>query len=179
MKTGRNRLGRQDQPNFGRAIGERRQRLARWAVPFLTAAAVTLAAAPAQASTGGASTVADSGAQTGSEIAFAPMQWAGATWYGPGLYGRHTACGQLLGPETIGVAHRNLPCGTTVKFVYRGHALVTQVIDRGPYSRGNAWDLTQAAARALQFEKSGADRLRFAVSLEYAGSWRPTRRAGR
>lgn len=179
MKTGRNRLGRQDQPSFGRAIGERRQRLARRVTPLLAAAALALAAAPTQASTGGASTVADSGAQAGSEIAFAPMQWAGATWYGPGLYGRHTACGQLLGPETIGVAHRSLPCGTTVKFVYHGHALVTQVIDRGPYSRGNAWDLTQAAAQALQFEKSGADHLRFAVSLEYAGSWRSTGHAGR
>lgn len=150
-----------------------------WPALLLFVAAIAVSAAPAQASTGGASTLADSGAQAGGEIAFAPMQWAGATWYGPGLYGRQTACGQLLGPETIGVAHRSLPCGTTVKFVYRGHALVTQVIDRGPYSRGNAWDLTQAAARALQFERSGADRLRFAVSLEYAGSWRSTGRAGR
>jgi rare lipoprotein A len=150
-----------------------------WPALLLFVAVLAVSAAPAQASTGGASTVADSGTPAGSEIAFAPMQWAGATWYGPGLYGRHTACGQLLGPDTIGVAHRNLPCGTTVKFVYRGHALVTQVIDRGPFSRGNAWDLTQAAASALQFEKSGADRLRFAVSLEYAGSWRSTRHAGR
>jgi rare lipoprotein A len=141
-----------------------------WPALLLFVAALAVSAAPAQASTGGASTVAASDAQSGSEVAFAPMQWAGATWYGPGLYGGHTACGQILGPETIGVAHRNLPCGTTVKFVYRGHALVTQVIDRGPYSRGNAWDLTQAAAHALQFEKSGADRLRFAVSLEYARS---------
>ena len=150
-----------------------------WPALLLFVAALAVSAAPAQASTGGASTVADSGAQAGSEIAFAPMQWAGATWYGPGLYGRHTACGQLLGPDTIGVAHRSLPCGATVKFVYHGHSIVTQVIDRGPYSRGNAWDLTQAAARALQFEKSGADRLRFAVSLEYAGSWRSTSHAGR
>ena len=148
-----------------------------WPALLLFVAALAVSAAPAEASTGGASTVA--GAQAGSEIAFAPMQWAGATWYGPGLYGRRTACGQVLGPETIGVAHRSLPCGTTVKFVYHGHAIVTQVIDRGPYSRGNAWDLTQAAARALQFEKSGADRLRFAVSLEYAGSWRSTHHAGR
>jgi rare lipoprotein A (peptidoglycan hydrolase) len=150
-----------------------------WPALLLFVAAIAAFAAPAQASTGGASTVADSGASAGSEIAFAPMQWAGATWYGPGLYGRHTACGQILGPETIGVAHRSLPCGTTVKFVYQGHSIVTQVIDRGPYSRGNAWDLTQAAARALQFEKSGSDRLRFAVSLEYAGSWHPTGHAGR
>ena len=62
------------------------------------------------------------------------MRTAGATWYGPGLYGRQTACGQTLRPSTIGVAHRSLPCGTTVKFVYHGHSLVTQVIDRGPYT---------------------------------------------
>lgn len=172
MKQGRNRLGRQDHLGYGRADCERRQRLGRWAAPLLVVAVAVLVAMPAQASTGGASTVAGSGAQAGSGIAFAPMQWAGATWYGPGLYGHHTACGQLLGPDTIGVAHRSLPCGTTVKFAYHGHSIVTQVIDRGPYSHGNAWDLTQAAASELQFEKSGADRLRFAVSLEYAGSWR-------
>ncbi len=149
-----------------------------WPALLLFVAALAVSAAPAEASTGGAST-ADNGAPGGSQIAFAPMQWAGATWYGPGLYGRRTACGQVLGPETIGVAHRSLPCGTTVKFVYQGHSIVTHVIDCGPYSRGNAWDLTQAAARALRFEKSGADRLRFAVSLEYAGSWRPTGPSGR
>ncbi len=150
-----------------------------WSALPLFAAVLALFAAPAQATTGGASAVAAPGAQPGSEVVFAPMRWAGATWYGPGLYGRHTACGQLLGPNTIGVAHRSLPCGAAVKFVYHGHALVTRVIDRGPYSRGNAWDLTQAAARVLQFEKSGADRLRFAVSVEYAGGWRSTGHAGR
>jgi rare lipoprotein A (peptidoglycan hydrolase) len=139
-----------------------------WNALLPLAAVLAASATPAQATTGGASAVAASGAHGGSEIAFAPLQWAGATWYGPGLYGRHTACGQLLGPNTIGVAHRSLPCGTTVKFVYRGRSIVTQVIDRGPYSRGNSWDLTQAAARALKFERSGADRVRFAVSLEYA-----------
>lgn len=144
-----------------------------WPALLLFVALLAVSVAPARATTGGASTVAASEAQSGPEIAFAPLQWAGATWYGPGLYGRQTACGQVLGPDTIGVAHRSLSCGTTVKFVYHGHSIVTQVIDRGPYSRGNAWDLTQAAARALQFEKSGADRLRVAVSLEYARSSRP------
>ena len=158
----------------------------RTALLLLVVLLACAAVAPARATTGGlstatggAGTAASSEAQAGEEIAFAPMRWAGATWYGPGLYGRHTACGQLLTARTLGVAHRSLPCGTQVKFVYRGHSIVTQVIDRGPYSRGNAWDLTQAAARALQFEKSGADRLRVAVSLEYAGSWRSTGRAGR
>jgi hypothetical protein len=131
-------------------------------------AVLALAAATAQASTGGASTAASSEAQSGQGIAFAPMRWAGATWYGPGLYGNHTACGQVLRPRTVGVAHRSLPCGTTVKFLYRGRSIVTRVIDRGPYSRGNSWDLTHTAARALGFARAGVAQLRFAVSLEYA-----------
>jgi rare lipoprotein A (peptidoglycan hydrolase) len=135
---------------------------------LLVAASIALASATAHAATGGASTAAAGDAQAGRGIAFTPMQWAGATWYGPGLYGRHTACGQVLRPHTVGAAHRSLPCGTTVKFVYHGHSVVTQVIDRGPYSHGNSWDLTHAAARALHFDKVGADRIGYAVSLEYA-----------
>jgi rare lipoprotein A (peptidoglycan hydrolase) len=179
MKTGKDRLWRQDHPRHGRARGERPPRHARCVALLLVAATIALAAATAQAATGGASTVAAGVAQAGRGIAFAPMQWAGATWYGPGLYGNHTACGELLSPDTVGVAHRSLPCGTTVKFVYHGRSIVTQVIDRGPYSHGNSWDLTQAAARALRFDKAGADQVRFAVSLEYASNWRAKRHSAR
>jgi peptidoglycan lytic transglycosylase len=94
------------------------------------------------------------------------MRVAGATWYGPGLYGNHTACGQTLRPGTIGVAHRTLPCGATIKLAYHGHYLVTQVIDRGPYSEGNDFDLTNGARRALGF--NGADQVRYAVAMQYA-----------
>jgi len=149
-----------------------------WTALLLFAALLALAAVPAQAATGGASTGTASEASAGSGIAFAPMRWAGATWYGPGLYGRHTACGQVLRPHTIGVAHRSLPCGTTVRFVYHGRAIVTKVIDRGPYSHGNSWDLTLAAARALRFDKVGADRVGFAVALKYARDARSKGHAG-
>jgi len=152
MKEVRNRLGRKER---------------RWIALLLTAAAIAMCAPGiAQGSTGGASTVASSGALEGSGLAFAPLRFAGATWYGPGLYGQHTACGQTLRPQTIGVAHRDLPCGTPVRFVYHGRQLVTRVIDRGPYTRGNDWDLTNGARRALHFGGSG--RIRYAVALHYA-----------
>ena len=121
----------------------------------------------AQAATGGASIAYGGGASvTNEEIAFGPYRSAGASWYGPGLWGNKTACGQTLRPRTLGVAHRSLPCGTAVKFVYKGRALVTQVIDRGPYAHGRAWDLTAAASEALGFE--GVGMVRYAVAVEYA-----------
>ena len=144
---------------------------------LLIAAMLVLGATPAQAATGGAATPAADQANAGA--AFPPLRWAGATWYGPGLYGNNTACGQVLRPSTLGVAHRTLPCGTAVKFVYRGRQIVTRVIDRGPYSYGNDWDLTLAVAEALDFDQVGADLVGFAVSREYAGSSRAKRGSAR
>jgi hypothetical protein len=73
-----------------------------------------------------------------------------ATWYGPGLWGNQTACGQTLTPDLIGVAHRSLPCGTLVTLVYEGRTITVPVIDRGPYGvPGAQYDLTQAAAFVL------------------------------
>jgi rare lipoprotein A len=73
-----------------------------------------------------------------------------ATWFGPGFYGQTTACGQTLTPAVVGVANRTLPCGTLVKFTFRGHALTAPVIDRGPYAHnGASWDLTTEAAHTL------------------------------
>ena len=74
-----------------------------------------------------------------------------ASWYGPGLYGNRTACGQVFGPETHGVAHKTLPCGTLVRFYYYGRTVVVPVIDRGPYVDGRTWDLANATKEALGF----------------------------
>lgn len=71
------------------------------------------------------------------------------TWYGPGFYGKRTACGKRLTRRTIGVAHRKLRCGTKVEFFYRGRKVVVPVIDRGPFVRGVVWDLTRAAMKRL------------------------------
>lgn len=129
-------------------------------------AVIALSAAPAQAMTGGAATPSPSAEPIPGGIAFGATRSAGATWYGPGLYGNNTACGQVLLPETIGVAHRSLPCGTAVKFMHKGRQLVTRVIDRGPFTAGNAWDLTNGARLALGFE--GVGRIRYAVELRDA-----------
>jgi rare lipoprotein A (peptidoglycan hydrolase) len=134
----------------------------------------------AQASTGGASavpaaeatettttTTAAASTFDEAELSFTPFRFAGASWYGgTSMWGRHTACGQVLRPSTVGVANKTLPCGTPVKFVWHGHSIVAPVIDRGPYIKGRAWDLTSAAAEDLEFE--GVGQIRYAVAIEYA-----------
>ena len=113
-----------------------------------------LAAHRAQA--GGASAPgAASAPRRSTELAGMPLASDIATWYGPGLYGRKTACGQTLTPALVGVANRTLPCGTLVKMTYAGHALVVPVIDRGPYVEGREFDLTEATKRELGFGDTG------------------------
>jgi Lytic transglycolase len=168
MQTGIDRRGRKDHSKLGAMTRARPgRRLRRAARAALVAALVLLAhgAVPAAAGTGGASPVGPDGTvPVGQGLLFSsPMRLAGATWYGPGLYGRQTACGATLTPATMGVAHRTLPCGTAIKFAFHGHYLVTRVIDRGPFSPGNAFDLTNGARRALGFE--GAGEVQYAIEL--------------
>lgn len=71
------------------------------------------------------------------------------SWYGPGFYGQHTACGQILTTSLLGVANRTLPCGTLVSFRWAGRTITVPVVDRGPYVSGRQWDLTYATCYAL------------------------------
>jgi rare lipoprotein A (peptidoglycan hydrolase) len=78
-----------------------------------------------------------------------------ASWYGPGLFGGHLACGGTLRPGTLGVANKSLPCGTKVSFRYRNRTVRVPVIDRGPYVGGREYDLTVATKQRLGFRGHG------------------------
>ena len=90
------------------------------------------------------------------------MNKATASWYGPGFYGNETACGETLTKQTVGVAHRTVPCGTKVTFFANGNWATAQVIDRGPFVKGVAWDLTSALAE--QLEVTYTEKVRAAVA---------------
>jgi rare lipoprotein A (peptidoglycan hydrolase) len=85
---------------------------------------------------------------------------ATVSWYGPGLYGNHLACGGTLEPGTAGVAHKTLPCGTRVRLCLR-RCVTTRVIDRGPYVAGRTFDLTAPVRDAIGM--SGVATVRYAV----------------
>lgn len=91
------------------------------------------------------------------ELAVTVYRPGRSTWYGPGFYGRRTACGQKLTRDLQGVAHKRLPCGTRVAILYRGRRVTVPVVDRGPYRKRTRWDLTAATARSLGFD--GVDRI--------------------
>jgi rare lipoprotein A (peptidoglycan hydrolase) len=117
--------------------------LAALATPVTAAFAGTTGASGAPVSGGASPTPAASGKTTL------------ATWFGPGFYGRSTACGQKMSPKLEGVASRTLPCGTLVQIAYRGQRLTVPVLDRGPYgNNGATWDLTAGAARALEIKQT-------------------------
>jgi len=80
---------------------------------------------------------------------------AGASYYGPGIFGNGVACGGTLMPGTMGVANKTLPCGTKVKLRYHGHSVTVPVIDRGPYVAGRDFDLTWAVKLKLGFPGVG------------------------
>ena len=74
----------------------------------------------------------------------AVLRPAVASYYGPGLYGNPLGCGGTLQPDTVGVAHKSLPCGTKLMVANGDRSVKTEVIDRGPYVGGREFDLTEA-----------------------------------
>jgi rare lipoprotein A (peptidoglycan hydrolase) len=76
-----------------------------------------------------------------------------ASWFGPGLYGHRTACGQKLTRFLKGVAHRTLPCGTLVEVRWYRHHAIVPVVDRGPW--GVPWHL-DLTARTMCWQLTGS-----------------------
>jgi hypothetical protein len=80
------------------------------------------------------------------------------SFYGPGFYGKRTACGLAYTTTLQGVAHRTLPCGTKVTFrnPANGRTITVPVIDRGPYAAGRQWDLSGATCTYLRHCYTGS-----------------------
>ncbi len=86
------------------------------------------------------------------------------SWYGPGLIGNGTACGQTLTRKLVGVAHRTLPCGTLITFRSHGHTITAPVVDRGPFVSGRIFDLTYALCKKLEHCYTGPIDWRYGTS---------------
>jgi rare lipoprotein A (RlpA)-like double-psi beta-barrel protein len=81
-----------------------------------------------------------------------------ASWYGPGFYDNRLPCWQWLQanglpiqfePDTWGVAHKTLPCGTMLTLSHGANTITVPVVDRGPYIAGREIDLSPRVKAAL------------------------------
>ena len=103
--------------------------LARWRADVLGVLRIrAVVQSPGQATAAGASP----------EVGVTVYRQALATWYGPGFYGRRTACGLTMTHALMGVAHKRLACGTPVAVSYKGRRVTVPVVDRGPFARASA-----------------------------------------
>ncbi len=74
-----------------------------------------------------------------------------ASFYGPGLQGGRTASGERFDRHRLTAAHPRLPLGSRVLVtnLANGRRAEVEVNDRGPYAKGRAIDLSEAAARRI------------------------------
>jgi rare lipoprotein A (peptidoglycan hydrolase) len=85
--------------------------------------------------------------KTGPQAVGSYLALAGSS--GAAAFGRKTACGGVITQDTEGVAHPTLPCGARIFVTFHGHTVLVPVVDRGPYTSGRQFDLTDALARRL------------------------------
>jgi rare lipoprotein A len=85
-----------------------------------------------------------------------------ASWYGEQFQGRQTASGEPFDMLDFTAAHPSLPLGTIVKVtnLRNGRTVVVRINDRGPVVDGRIIDLSYNAARALDFQERGVQKVR-------------------
>ncbi|WGF89652.1 septal ring lytic transglycosylase RlpA family protein [Marinivivus vitaminiproducens] len=80
-----------------------------------------------------------------------------ASWYGEDFHGLATANGEVFDRDLPTAAHPTLPLPSLVRVtnLENGRTIVVRVNDRGPFAKGRLIDLSQEAARQLDFEEAG------------------------
>jgi rare lipoprotein A (peptidoglycan hydrolase) len=79
------------------------------------------------------------------------------SWYGEKFQGRMTASGEMFDLHKLTAAHKTLPLGSLVKLtvISTGRSVIVRVNDRGPWTKGRDFDLSEAAAIALGIHDRG------------------------
>ena len=97
--------------------------------------------------------------------AVAPAGWNTAFAGSRGETGdaQRTSCGQVLGPESLGVTHPVLPCGAKVVLRYGDTQVLTEIIDNNLVEPGRQLEVTEALARTLGIEGTVEIEWRFAT----------------
>jgi peptidoglycan lytic transglycosylase len=91
-----------------------------------------------------------------------------ASWYGAQHQGKQTASGEIFDQRLFTAAHRALPFGSKIKVtnLANGKSVEVRINDRGPFDEDRIIDLSEAAAKALEFLQSGKATVRLELLAE-------------
>lgn len=94
-----------------------------------------------------------------------PYEVGTASWYGEDFVGKPTASGEPYNMFELTAAHPTLPLGTLVKVtnLRNRRVVVVRINDRGPVVPGRIIDLSYSAAKVLNFQSRGIQRVRLDV----------------
>lgn len=90
-----------------------------------------------------------------------------ASWYGANFHGRMTANGEIFDRDSVVAAHTTMPLPSYARVtnLQNGYSMIVRVNDRGPFHANRVIDVSERAAAALDFKRSGTARVR----VEYVG----------
>jgi rare lipoprotein A len=90
-----------------------------------------------------------------------------ASWYGDAFHGRLTANGEVFDMTSLTAAHPTLPLPSYARVtnMANGKSVIVRVNDRGPYHGNRLIDVSNTAAKLLEFRDNGIGRVR----VEYVG----------
>jgi rare lipoprotein A len=90
-----------------------------------------------------------------------------ASWYGDDFHGRLTANGEIFDMTSITAAHPTMPLPSYARVTNKlnGKSIIVRVNDRGPYHGNRVIDVSNRAAKLLEFDGRGTAHVR----VEYVG----------
>lgn len=90
-----------------------------------------------------------------------------ASWYGDAFHGRLTANGEVFDMTSLTAAHPTMPLPSYARVtnLANGKSLIVRVNDRGPFHGNRIIDVSNNAAKLLDFHSNGIGRVR----VEYVG----------
>ncbi|MFN3619505.1 septal ring lytic transglycosylase RlpA family protein [Sphingorhabdus sp.] len=85
-----------------------------------------------------------------------------ASYYGAELGGNRTANGERFDPDALTAAHRSLSFGSRVAVtnLANGQEVVVRINDRGPWGKSRIMDVSYAAAKQLDMDRSGTAKVK-------------------
>lgn len=88
-----------------------------------------------------------------------------ASWYGGRFHGRKTAANEIFDANGLSAAHKTLPIGTHLLVTNKANnkQVIVRVNDRGPFIKGREIDVSETAAKILDFLRAGVANVSYEI----------------